>query len=81
MNKPNNADRDFGSTDCSSASVGMTAKEKEAMEHLVKFWNAYLALPDSKGSETTRTICDAVHIIQGVLAIRVARRADPEVWR
>ena len=61
--------------------IGMTLKEKEAMEHLVNFWNAYLALPDTQGSETTRTICDAVHVIQGVLAIRVARRANPEMWR
>lgn len=61
--------------------VGMTDKEKVAMQCLVDFWNAYLALPDSKGSETTRTIMDAVHVIQGVLAIRVARRANPEIWR
>ena len=63
-----------------ASNVGMTPKEKEAMEHLVDFWNAYLALPDSKGTETTRTVCDAVHIIQGVMAIRVARRANPEIW-
>ena len=64
----------------SNEKIGMTLKEKEAMEHLVDFWNAYLALPDSKGTETTRTVCDAVHIIQGVMAIRVARRANPEIW-
>lgn len=65
----------------SNEKIGMTLKEKEAMEHLVNFWNAYVALPDSGGTETKRTVCDAVHVIQGVMAIRVARRANPEVWR
>lgn len=62
------------------AAIGMTIQEKRAMDHLVDFWNAYVALPDTAGAETTRTIADAVHIIQGVLAIRVAKRANPEIW-
>lgn len=61
--------------------VGMTSQEKVAMSHLEDFWNAYLALPNVGGSETTETVCDAVHVIQGILAIRVARRVNPEIWR
>lgn len=74
------ADREQGELQ-SAAGVGMTNKEKEAMEHLVNFWNAFLALPDQESSASSKTVCDAVHMIQGVLAIRVARRANPEVWR
>jgi len=58
----------------------MTTQEKVAMDHLVNFWNAYVALPDARGAEATRTIANAMHIIQGIMAIRVARRVNPEIW-
>jgi len=61
-----------------SEQPGMTDKEKEVMHYLVRFWNAFLELPDQ---ESTETVCNAVHSIQGVLAVRVARRVNPEVWR
>lgn len=62
-------------------SIGMTSKEKEVMNHLVDFWNAYLALPNINGVDSSREVCDALHIIQGIMAMRVARRANPEIWR
>lgn len=61
--------------------VAMKDEEKEAMNRLVDFWNAYIELPDPDDPETARTVRDAVHAIQGVLAVRVARRANPEIWR
>jgi len=59
--------------------VSMTTQEKDAMDKLVTFWNAYAALPRT-GHDGMSTVCDAVHVIQGVMAIRVARRANPEIW-
>lgn len=58
--------------------VGMTDKEKEVMQHLVDFWNGYLSLPDP---QATQMVSEAVYVIQGVLAVRVARRVNPEVCR
>jgi len=59
----------------------MTEKEKEVMQHLINFWNGYLALPDTTGVCDTEDIRHAIHKIQGVMAIRVARRVDPDIWR
>lgn len=62
----------------SEKSNGLTLKEKEAAEHLVNFWNAYVSLPDARD---TRDVCDAIHRIQAIIGMRVARRANPEFWR
>jgi hypothetical protein len=58
----------------------MTEKEKLTMELLVSFWNAYVTLPNVD-PHTLQLVCDSVHTIQGVMAIRVARRVNPEIWR
>lgn len=60
--------------------VRMTEQEKEAMAHLVKFWNAWLALPVEDDSSSSR-VCESIHTIQGLMAIRVARRVNPDIWR
>lgn len=57
---------------------GITKAELDAMNHLVSFWNAYCELPSSDHEKTD--VCNAIHVIQGLLAIRVARRANPEIW-
>jgi hypothetical protein len=58
----------------------MTDAEKEVMSKLVEFWNAYVKLPQDNSSSHSSTVCNAVHMIQGVLAMRVAARVNPEVW-
>ena len=59
----------------------MTHAERKVMDLLVDFWNAYVALPDTCGTRDNEEVRDAIHRIQGVLAIRVARRVDHDVWR
>lgn len=62
--------------DIQGHSHGMTEDEKKVMAHLVAFWNEFLKLPGANGTD----IIGNVHAIQGVMAIRVAKRVNPEVW-
>lgn len=59
----------------------MTEAEADVMSHLVQFWNAFVELPGANGASSTKTVCEAVNLIQGILAIRVLSRLDPSVWR
>jgi hypothetical protein len=59
----------------------MTEAEREALNHLVDFWNAYIALPPSVADPVCRDVQNAVHAIQGAMALRVAGRCDPDFWR
>lgn len=58
----------------------LTPNELDVMNQLVNFWNSYLLLPN-KDENATQIICQSVNTIQGMLAIRVAKRNDPDVWR
>lgn len=78
MTEPQKPQAKTNTTVC-SPSCGMTDAEITAMQHLVNFWNAYVMLPDTVGVIETTEVRHAVHKIQGVLAIRVARRANPEI--
>jgi hypothetical protein len=57
-------------------SEGLTPKEKETLQHLTNFWNSYLELPDANGLY----VVEEVHALQGVIALRVAKRINPEFW-
>lgn len=63
-----------------SPDVAMTEDEKIAMKLLSSFWNAYVNLPDFD-SHDHQQVLQSVHAIQGVMAVRVARRVNPEIWR
>lgn len=63
---------------CWPMGLGMTSEEKETMWHLVRFWNAFVQLDNTPHDSSD--VCDAVHRIQGIFAIRVARRVNPEIW-
>lgn len=60
---------------------GLTELEKQACGHIVSFWNLYLQMPDTKDTDDLRVIRDSVHAIQCTMALRVARRVDPDFWR
>lgn len=67
-----------------SEAVRLQPAEKVALDHLTEFWNAYSALPyqlDMSQPHLHDTVRNAVHAIQGAIAMRVAKRADPDVWR
>jgi len=54
--------------------------EKAVVSSLVDSWNKFLAL----GHHTTDDLNeyrDAIHRCQQIIALRVARRADPDIWR
>ena len=59
--------------------VGLTLKEAFVLQALVDAWNAFVQLPDSKDSDN-KAFADAIHTAQRLIALRVARRADPDVW-
>lgn len=59
----------------------LTADEKKVMDDLVDMWNGYVKLPSSSADPTCREVQNAVHVIQGVLAARVAARCEPDFWR
>ena len=60
----------------------LTEAELEIMKHLTNAWNLFTELPRSKCEEPIDGVdfSDAIHAAQKVLALRVARRADPGIW-
>lgn len=60
--------------------VGMTPEEKTAMNHLVEFFEQYRTLPESDDIDVAE-VALFIHQIQGLFALRIARRANPEYWR
>jgi len=43
-------------------------------------WNAYKGLPGQHNPDDLLAVRHALHLIQGIVAVRVAKRVDPEVW-
>lgn len=64
----------------SQPNVGMTDAEQSCMGHLVAFWNAWCQLPADGSRVPHSEVQAAVHQLQGVMAIRVARRVNPSIW-
>ena len=60
--------------------ISMTPEEKTAMKHLVEFCEQYRALPESDDIDVAE-VALFIHQIQGLFALRIARRADPDYWR
>ena len=58
---------------------GLTFKEQEISDKLVDIWNLFLKLPQNHPSEKS-DLGFAVHIIQGLLTARIARREYPDGW-
>ena len=58
---------------------GFTEKEKLVHDRLMDSYNAFLALDIQHPSEQAE-FAFAVHIIQGILTTRIARRCYPDGW-
>lgn len=56
-----------------------TEAEKNVLTHLASAWNEFVKLPENHPSEREEFM-HAIHAAQDILAVRVARRADPETW-
>lgn len=59
---------------------GLTPDEKEVIEHLVQAYNKFVALLGKHPSDDFE-FCQAIHDAQKMLALRVARRVNPDVWK
>lgn len=58
--------------------VSLTTEERAVLDKSAELWNAFLVL-DSHGTDVL-AVQLAVHTIQGIIAARVAKRVNPEVW-
>lgn len=59
--------------------TGLTKCEKIVLRHLVDAWNEYLMLPNSSPAEQIE-FQTGIHTLQHIIALRVARRTDPDCW-
>ena len=71
-------------TDTFLKQFGMTAQETLCLQKLKDFWFLYTHLPTEQPKELEKDDLDsvrkAVHDVQAILAVRVARRVDPQIW-
>ncbi len=58
---------------------GLTADEKGVLTHLAVTWNVYGKLPYMHPADA-KDFADAIHTAQRIIALRVARRTNPDVW-
>jgi len=58
----------------------LTEEERAILDHLADAWNLYCALRTRAASDDEE-MQRAIHAAQALIALRVARRANPEVWR
>lgn len=58
---------------------GLTAEEKLCLKHLADAWNIFVQL-EGKHPQDNSEFCQAIHDAQKMIALRVARRVDTDVW-
>jgi len=59
--------------------TSLTDEEKELLRKLGECWNLFISLDKRSSTDITEFI-DSIHRCQQIVALRVARRVDPEVW-
>jgi len=59
--------------------VSLTLDEKDVLSHLAQAWEKFVALPQNS-TDNLKEYQESIHRCQQLVALRVARRADPEVW-
>jgi hypothetical protein len=60
-----------------------TEAERKVVDAAVTMWNAFAELERTEGvshPSHRRDVADAAHVVQRVVAMRLARRVDPETW-
>ena len=58
---------------------GLTFEEKEILGHLASAWDKFSAL-EQKHPDDNSDFLRAIHQAQQLIALRVARRVDLDVW-
>ena len=59
---------------------GLTIKEEKVSEKLIDAWVAFKELPIQHPSDK-EDFCFGIHLCQGLLMQRIARRSYPKGWR
>lgn len=59
---------------------GLSFEEQQILHKLVEAWNEFEALSNHLQSDK-KEFLDAIHRCQQIIALRVARRVDPFIWR
>lgn len=58
---------------------GSTADEESLLSDTGKLWDSFIALPEEHPMER-QEFASAIHVIQGLLAMRLCRRSHPEIF-
>ena len=58
---------------------GLTTEEKRALGYLAQAWNIFVKL-DAKSDYDNQEFRDSIHRCQEMIALRVARRVDRDIW-
>ncbi len=58
----------------------LSDEEIAILNHLADAWNSFCRL-DNVLEHDADEFMRAIHLAQGKIAVRVARRVDPEIWR
>lgn len=58
----------------------LTESETKVLTHLANAWNEFCKL-ENIAENDANTFMHAIHEAQARIALRVARRVDPEFWR
>lgn len=59
--------------------VKLTSEETELLKKLGESYNMYCNL-NARSEADNKEFMDALHRLQQIIALRVARRVNPEVW-
>jgi hypothetical protein len=59
---------------------GLTPVEQSVLANLLAAWNGFVSL-ENRSEDDDQEFKDAVHHCQQLIALRVARRVNPDIWR
>jgi len=69
---------DLDQTSTEIENIGINNKEKQILQDLTSAWNTYIEI--EKKSSSLQEFNSAIHRCQQLIALRVARRVNPEIW-
>lgn len=67
-------------TEPSDQTIGLTRDELFVLDLLASAWNKWVIL-DGRDADDDAEFRHAIHAAQHLVGMRVARRADPKIWR
>lgn len=60
--------------------VGLTEPERQTLMATANCWNLWCSLPERDAADNEEFM-RAIHTAQHLIALRVARRVNPDIWR